>query len=383
LRLLLRAGSSFTDQAVQLACKLLSTEAEAESPAFLQVLSWSWNQLGDTSRETPVHGTMRLALAWAHAEALCGILRSVSEPAQIHTFFTNNNQPPPSESIACAAGEEDVTHPRHVTPYVFLVCGFASALRNEARDLAVKVPELQARVAGLCFQQRESLRWPKLEWLNDPALWGNGLGSFLGEPRAVLLEPILGPEKSAELSAQRVFREIEAAVSALESSPATDNAWLILGALLRGNSCPAALRLRIRSLIERYDATSGSFSERERFPILSAIAAQAWPIGGAPLAEHVRNQIVAFARWLSGRSESGSFNRKLAVLNCVEALARSVPSDQAVTVFVGAVNACLNTWPDLVNSLPGGPGLFLELPPQQLADSWSLLLRIRRDSDRM
>ncbi|HUJ10191.1 MAG TPA: hypothetical protein VL171_09205 [Verrucomicrobiae bacterium] len=380
LYLLRRGGSGFTSEARQLKRELLNPQAESNASAFLQVLSWSWNQLGDTSEETSVSPTMRLALAWAHAEPLFALLRRGSEAAQIETFFSSNNRLSPKETITGSAGEEDAAHPRHLTPSIFLICGIAWALRDDAAAFAADDPSLLTRASEVCFRQHESLRWPRLEWLDDPTFWSNGLGSFFGEPREILLKPILGPERSAELSSQRVFREIEAAVSSLETTPSNHDAWLILGALLRApSSCPPALRARVKALIERYDVISGEFSETERFPILFAMAAQAWPIGGASLAEHLVKKIATFAQWLSERGEKTTFKRELAVLNCAEALARSAPPDRSAGLFVRAIDACLNAWPNLANSLPGGPGLFLALPPQQLAECWPLLMRLRRD----
>lgn len=380
LRFLLLGGDGFRKQAAELAASLLNEEQVKETTAMIQVVSWVWYQLGFSS-EPPIEDENRLAVSWAHGSRLFAILRGISGPADVERFFANHVEIPPSEMLARTSGENDVSFPRRVVPSVLLVTGVSAAFHDSCEIANAFDPSLREKAAALCFHLENEAKWPQAQWLSVPELKENRIDSFLGRPREKLLASFLGDDLAAELSAERMYREIDTVLSTLEDNSKQDAPWALLSVLLSNQLCPPPFRKRLKALIESVDWHSLALSESSHCVALVAFANQAWELGGEELVNIIQQRIASYAGWLSRLPDDkqGDAKRRRQVMICAESLSRSVPSDHSSRTFARALIACFDQWPRLADSMPGAIGPLMRLPDRQLREVWPLILRLRHD----
>jgi hypothetical protein len=376
IRLLVRLGRQ--DDALKLAQSVLSEETAISTAAFLQVLHWSWNQLGVPPHAGRTNPAERLLFSWVHAGHLFNFVRAVSPPSSITDFFKKHDNTPRSEFLVSPPNEADIAWSRHLDPKQLLLTAVASALEAEGANSNSVASGIQAIVSEWCFQQQGDLRWPHLPWLHDPALYSNTTNSFLGKPRDQLLARILGREAASELSSHRLFGEMEALVSALEKEPGTDPAWILLGALLRGHQCSPALQERFKALL-RIDISQLNLSEIARQTAVLVFANQAWDLGGPEFASLAQTQIAKLAAMFAKESPSPAEQKRQQhlVIQATQALSRHAPEAEAVRIFADAAVAALDSWPAIIETLADACDTLLSLPPRQLNAVAGLLARIR------
>lgn len=380
LRLLLLAGETFRAQAKEMANTLLNPEEIKEAAAMIQAVTWSWYQFGRASRGLAPNGPWRLIMSWVHGSSLFGLLRAISAPDKIVDFFREHGRPVPGEMLSRLGSEDDVAFPRQVAPNVLLVTGAAMAFQAAGVDAAAVDGALPKRAETSCFHAGAGTRWPQVMWMHEPSLKENALGSFLGSPRANLLTGLLGAESAAELSSERLQREFEGVISALEERAEQGASWALLGAFLANQRCPVALQKRLRALFVLVPWNLLSANDAIRFIVMHGFAAHAWELGGDEFVEVVQKQVAAEARKLSHLRAEEALQQCTYLLGSAEALARSARPEEASRVFSRVLIACLNEWPAFATLLPGAAGQMLMLSEQDLVNAWPLILRLRHDS---
>jgi hypothetical protein len=297
-------------------------------------------------------------------------------------FFREHGHPAPSEMLPRIGGEDDVVFPQRLAPDLLLVTGTAMAFQAAGIDAATVDETLPRKAQALCFHASAETRWPQGMWMHDPGLKANSLGSFVGSPRANLLTRLLGAKSAAELSSERLLRELEGVISALEENAQQEPSWALLGALLANQRCPVALQKRLLALFVRVPWTLLIANDPIRFVVMHAFATHAWQLGGHEFANLVQEKIVAEARRLSRlqMDEAKTLEQAKYVMGSVEVLTKSAPPEEAPRTFSNGFVACLAEWPALASCLPGAVGQMLMLPDNQLVNTWPLILRLRHDS---
>ena len=383
LRLMLRRSER--ESARELLMTILTGESTAQAGAFLQVLLWSWRQLGLPPQAGTMSAAERLVFAWTHAGSLFPMAHAVSPPEAVKTFFTRHNPAAPAEFFAVAAGEDDIASVGNVKAKPLVITAVANALLAETTDAETLAPEAQVAADAWCFQHAEALRWPQLPWLHDPAVFPNESASFFAVPRDVLLAPLLGSEAAKEFSGARLFREIDALLTTLEQDPQSSSAWILLNALLGAQNCPLLLRGRVRGLLERTEVTTLDLNDLARQSATLVFASQACRIGGRELVVRAQAQIAGFAKWC--RDQPGNADetrlRKNLLVRAAQSLSRheTIVGDPA-GVFAETTLAVLNAWPQVIELLVDACDVLMSLPSEQLVQTSQLLLRIRRDAPR-
>ncbi len=386
LRLTLRReGPQGQEPAHALLTDLLTDESSVRAGAFLQVLLWSWRQLGLPPQAETMTAAERLVFAWTHAGRLFPMVHAVSTPEAVQKFFTQHNPAAPAEFLAAAPGEDDIAGFGHVKAKPLVVTAIASALLAEGRDTEIFVPGVRAAVENWCFQRAEDLRWPQISWLNDPAVFPDLSASFFSTPRDQLLTPLLGSEAAAEFAAARITREIDALLNALELEPGNGAAWILLNALLGAQNCPLPLRGRMRDLLERTDLTTLDLGEPARLGATLVFAGQACRLRNSELVARARAQIAGFARWCCNHPGDANKTRRRQnlLVHAAQTLShRATTGDDPAGVFAATVLAILDAWPQTIELLVDACDVLVSLPPEQLVRTSLLLLRIRRDATR-
>jgi hypothetical protein len=149
---------------------------------------------------------------------------------------------------------------------------------------------------------------------------------------------------------------------------------------MRDRPCPEALRSRMGALAKRIDFIALDLGEEARYSALLTLSAQAWQLGGEELIRKVQNQIAAFAGWLKEQpTKAGARQREEMVVRCVLSLTRHVPNGRAAALCAETMLAAWKQWPELGSTLRSMVPFFLQLPNEQLAAFWELILHIRRD----
>ena len=383
LDLLLQAGDEFKTEAIALASVLLSEEQVRETSALLRVVTWTWSQMKSEARIDDSTGIRRLVLSWIHGSILFGMLRKISDAETVEDFMQKYAPLTrrPSELIVRMDGEDDFIFPHKVQPNVLLVTGVGGAFYRAKQNANGLDASLVAKARALCFHERDSVQFPQSGWLTVPGLLSDMIGSFLGAPRQTVLAPLLGDELSSTLSTERMLAEMESLISALEKNANQDAIWLLFGAFLITQNCPYPLRARIKKLIESIKWENLDISEQARTVATIALAAHAWPTGGADLANRMQQNIFENARLFSQSDETAGSRQSKSILLAVEALARHSPPSEAGRIFSNALAGCVDQWKDLASQIPGLLQL-LALSDEQLVSMWPCILRIRHNAAR-
>ena len=149
---------------------------------------------------------------------------------------------------------------------------------------------------------------------------------------------------------------------------------------MRDRPCPEALRSRMGALAKRTDIMTLDLGEEARYSALLTLSAQAWQLGGEELVRRYQNQIAAFAGWLKKQpTKPGGKQREEMVVRSVLCLTRHVSNGHAATYCAETMLAAWRQWPEFGSTLRAMVPFFLQLPNEQLAAFWELILHIRRD----
>jgi hypothetical protein len=321
----------------------------------------------------------RLLFSWVHAGQLFRFARAISEPGSIIQFFSKHDNTPRSEFLAAPEFEGDIAWSEHVSARQLLILAVASALELEPEKAGAITQEIRGIAEKWCFERKEDLRWPQLAWLHDPKLYSNGIDSFLAKPREKLLRSVLGEEAALEFSSLRLFRESEALMTALEQEPESDAAWILLGALFRGQQCPPGLAERLRVFLSGVDIALIKLEDIARQSAVLVFATQAWTLGGWELALTAKSQISKLAGLYSVETVSPIQNKRRQhfIVQAAQGLSRSAPEAVAAKLFAETGLSALDAWPDLIATLAGACDVLTSLPPKQQPFVTKLLTRIR------
>lgn len=374
--LLLCFQSEYSAQSKDLVRRILSTEEINETAVMLQMVTWAWDQLGAEEVFDPA---IRLALAWTHGGILFGLLRQISKPEDIYRFAHQYDRHVPEETLSAGIGEDDVAFPRSVSPTVLIVTGVAAALRANRENLSNLDSNLIENTEALCFMHSDDIRVPKIEWLQDPNLKTDRLNSFLREPRDEILVSVFGPDDALEFSSQRIFREFETLVASLEADSGKSAAWVLLSALLSRAPYPVVLSERLAAIVKTI-SWEGTFADDAiRHAAMVALSANAWRLGGREMVKTVERWIgIEAKRFAQIPGDENEWKRRSQnVLLAIQQLSRNSPRFEAASVFSDALITCLDEWPAIANAVPGAVAQLLQLPEQQLAQVWPLILRLR------
>jgi hypothetical protein len=380
VRLMLRGGFD-SEKTIAGLEGLFNEAAIKETQALLKLVLWTWNQLGKISIKPTDTGIFRLLFAWGHAGRIYEILRQISSADQILEFFEKYMQTRPTEFLVGAKCENDVVFPCNVRPHTLLMTGIASALVCEKLGTNALPDRTRTLARSFCFEQKGDITWPRLDWLYDPETFANGLDSFLGQSREKLLCSILAKDDVNALSSRELRSQLDALITGLEEDPQKQSSWTFLGLVLRGQPCPSVFRSRLRGLMERVDFLALPFSEPVHYAVILALAVQAWPLGGKDLVKHWQQVIADFASWLA--EQPGEIDdrkrRQRMLLHCIQALARSCPTEESVRIFVSTTLDTARKWNGFKAAVDELLPILLVLPDDQLGSAWPLILHIRSD----
>jgi hypothetical protein len=372
-RLLLRQkawSSTFADD-------LVSEAIREETDALIQLAQWVWNQLGRLPG--PITPSARLAITWSHSGQLFELLRGVSTASHIVEFFEKLDQQANGEVLVRAKGEDDIAFPRHVTTEVLLASAVGCAIAIEPESGFQPSPQMLQSVAALCTMPGKEVDLPRLEWLYDPSSFTNLLDTFISQNRELYLRPFASERVATFINSGEFARQLDALVGAVEGDLANGNAWIMLGAVMRGRPCPPPLKARVGVLMRSMKFSDLPGEEAMRSGTILGLAAQAAEVGGDELVAQWRVRIAELARWLGGLdgdSESRDRRRQM-VLRCSVTLARHGPVTNPVRCFSDTILASRAAWPGLDTTLVGMLRLLSGLPHDQLASAWGLILALR------
>jgi hypothetical protein len=321
----------------------------------------------------------RLLFSWVHAGQLFRFVRAISQPSSIIQFFSKHDYTPRAEFLAAPQFEGDIAWSEHVSARQLLILALASALGSEPDKAGAIAKEIRGIAEEWCFERKEDLRWPQLAWLHDPKLYSNGVDSFLAKPREKLLRSVLGEEAALEFSSLRLFRECEALITALEQEPESDAAWILLGALFRGQQCPPGVAERLRAFLSKVDIALIKLEDIARQSAVLVFATQAWTLGGLELALTAKTQIAKLAGLYAAESASPIQNKRRQhfIVQAAQGLSRSAPEAVAAKLFAETCLSALDAWSDLVATLADACDVLTSLPPKQQPFVAKLLTRIR------
>lgn len=168
----------------------------------------------------------RLALTWAHASRIFHIYRSVgAKSAWITETFKGEHQGGElSFRAPCWAWLDDVAAPEVLGRGQFVLRGLWYALGSDAAEQLGPARLDALRTLGV---QRVSDRdRPVLEFLRDPALAGDLLGSFLAHAPDAMLLALIGPDAAEWYSSAHLETFLSNAVDRCVTSEAVPKDWL-------------------------------------------------------------------------------------------------------------------------------------------------------------
>lgn len=371
-----------TGDSTALGEQLVGESGRADIEGLGEVARWTWNQLGDFADQlSPV---VRLAIVWAHAGHIFEILRNVSESEQIASFFRDNREQVPGETIVRAQGEDDIAFPRHVPDNVLLINAVGSAIASEPQSDFKPSDTMRSDAAGMCVMPTEG-DLPKLEWLFDPAAFTDLLGSYLGTGRENHLRPFTSERVASFISSGELARQLDSLLSSIETAPENGSAWIMLGSLLRGRACPPSLRIRMEAVMRNTRFESLPNEEPLRSGTILALSAQAAVLGGDSLVELWQERIAELAGWLRtlDADKSTKERRQQMVLRCALTLAHHGPIQRPVACLSQTLIRTWRAWPEMGSGMLGMLQLLLRLPHVQLADAWELVLTLRKGVPQM
>jgi hypothetical protein len=383
LGIALSGGSERRPIAQRLLDSLLGPEGEIDYSALDKILRWTVLHLEHRHDTKNWSSFAILSASWLHATRLYTLLRKRSSKEKVAEFFEKAAQPVPNELFGSRDElRGDVAHPRQINRSTFLSRGIAAAL-TQARIRSTDFPGLEEKAVGLCFFKVEDKWVQRIEFLADPALQENALGSFLGGDQGETLASLIGPEPAKLLGSNQILTNAEAVLSDLLGKPDQPSKWVIAFGTLGRTKAPDSLRDKVRTFIMSINFVDLEALEPSSLRVaLFTIINQVNRLDDREAAKRVKAEVQKlFHRIaLSEKEMQTKPNHMATFIECAELLAlrfhdpATAAREMADFLFEGIVE-----WPAVANNLqPGFTTLAYRLPLQVAVEFWKLIFKIRQ-----
>jgi tetratricopeptide (TPR) repeat protein len=238
---------------------LADVQHGGEVDAFLAILRrvelWFREILDErTQSASDLSVTDRLALTWSHANRVFQILRAGAVPLDwiIGTFGeVHDGGDDLSFHAPAFAYCDDVSLPQEVGRGLLIVQGLWYGLGEDAVDRLGA--ERVARLRALAVQNIEGTPMPVLEFLRDPELAGNLLGSFLAGGRPESFAALFGQEIAEWYKHDTLQNLAKASVDKAVAANSRAHDWLYLDAVVHRRNPYAEIKSDLEGALTRTD----------------------------------------------------------------------------------------------------------------------------------
>lgn len=274
--------------------------------AWREVLRVCANELAHLEAFRHLPAEMRLALVWAHGDRIFRSLANgnASEEWIRDQFGGWSSRLPAEIAFADAAYLGESTHPKHLELVPFALASAAYVMEGIQPDGGLRA-DISAWLEG------DATRLIRL--LQLPGLRPDSLGS-LAEAGSSSRIALLTSALRDRVSPTSLVSQVEAALTALAEGSVKE-AWLVLVGVVNDQAVPAEMMDRLRAAVSSVDLAALHSGNAEMTPLVAAFVARQAPRLGPTAVEHVRAQLVAYAREV-GRATTPDEHEIEALLSC-------------------------------------------------------------------
>jgi tetratricopeptide (TPR) repeat protein len=355
---------------------LMRPDAGAETGALRSVLRWAKNAFGRWPQARDWPNSLRLALAWAHADQVLGIYRrNGAEPRSLADGFEQHIGLDPWAYL-----EEDFSRGRDVADPVVLddaaviVNGLAYALNPS--KLPLPEPE-GSQLVGRVFRGQPPVPHPSLWYV--PGVCPDSLGSFLGRDRLRDLNALIGPALSDGYD--RAWREnlVQGALARILDEGTEVMSLLTIASVFRECTPPDYAGAAIAGRFATVDMIR--LVERDRAAMIEKfmplVMARISQLRDTTVRQHVESELIRLAGWYGSHSGTETEARGLVYL----ALAHSYPAPVTRPSISDLEHICLAIAAQFTKFAAASrvvvEQLCSDLPVDRSAGFWPLLVRLR------
>jgi hypothetical protein len=394
VNLALRSSPS-SDAAMEIVRNVLGRLYDGEAglrdfSAFHSVLAFVYGELETWEDGRRWSADVRLAVTWAHASRLHGMLHGLGLSAQqILSMLESAGRSSFRESLVRDPKTwADSAHPRRFNRTRFLTHGVASMLAGvnpqvlEAAGVPALIKREALRVVG------EDATFPESSLLSDPALHQDALSSLLGGDRHALLSRILGPEGTEILKSDNLKQVAKNYLEELiaDSTKVINWSWIrVVTDDLPIYSDLAELCRRALETFDPFAARKDGF--RAAWFVFHAAAYQAMNLSDEKLRQRYREHLVEMLRYevSSGADDApdaqfNSLRSRVGGLIEIASILSHVPNDPTASSreFTTLLEQMTEQWPDFSNNFRHIISREVwNLPVEEGESWWRLVLRMR------
>lgn len=372
--------------AVRALSNILDRSYAADFEALKSVLRWSEEELNGIEGFQGLPTWQRMVCAWAHANNVFSILRSLNVPTD---WISGRFGIPRVTHLAFDRGDfwYDITHSRKLTRELFIVSGLTYALSDSAEQVLSQ--RIASKLSDLVFVKSGEGRSLNPAFLSNRVNALNSTGSFFASEVTGLLSRVVEPTIAQELTSANLVSFASGALSDIERNLLDLNGWVRLHVVFGDQPLPPELAERFVSAVDRIDLPQMFRSDPDSASFaLLFVTQQVVHLKNESIKSQTEKQLIevakCFANGICTAIDDGSEMSKLArpdmtIIQAAQNLSVMVDGlDSRLQDFSRIVLTLADAWPTLLMSAkPIFDRLVEELPIAQAKYFWPIVIRCR------